>query len=73
VGTSTLTLIVSGTEISKDLVDTTTVNVVKKDGKKFINQYEIVKDLGKGSFGKVRLPLCSVRAVSKKIKQPRAT
>mmetsp|Transcript_42121 Transcript_42121/g.86060 ORF Transcript_42121/g.86060 Transcript_42121/m.86060 type:complete len:326 (+) Transcript_42121:474-1451(+) len=42
-------------EISKDLVDTDTVNVRKEEGVKYVNQYEIVKDLGKGSFGKVKL------------------
>eukprot|EP00293_Proteomonas_sulcata_P009738 CAMPEP_0184301016 /NCGR_PEP_ID=MMETSP1049-20130417/11304_1 /TAXON_ID=77928 /ORGANISM="Proteomonas sulcata, Strain CCMP704" /LENGTH=302 /DNA_ID=CAMNT_0026611881 /DNA_START=166 /DNA_END=1074 /DNA_ORIENTATION=+ len=43
-------------DISRDLVDTTTVTARKDDdGKKYVNQYEIVKDLGKGSFGKVKL------------------
>mmetsp|Transcript_12775 Transcript_12775/g.30432 ORF Transcript_12775/g.30432 Transcript_12775/m.30432 type:complete len:324 (-) Transcript_12775:87-1058(-) len=42
-------------DIARDLVDTETVNVRKEGDKKFVNQYEIVKELGKGSFGKVKL------------------
>ena len=29
--------------------------IVKLGGKKFVNQYEFVKEIGKGSFGKVKL------------------
>uniref|UniRef100_A0A7S1DII3 Protein kinase domain-containing protein n=1 Tax=Hemiselmis andersenii TaxID=464988 RepID=A0A7S1DII3_HEMAN len=42
-------------EISSALVDTTALSVVKRDGVKLINQYEVIKDLGRGSFGKVKL------------------
>jgi len=42
-------------DISRDLVDTETVNVRKDGETKFVNQYEIIKELGKGSFGKVKL------------------
>ncbi|EKX50285.1 hypothetical protein GUITHDRAFT_85443 [Guillardia theta CCMP2712] len=42
-------------EISRNLVDTPIVTIRKEDGRKFINQYETLKELGKGSFGKVKL------------------
>lgn len=42
-------------DISRDLVDTTSVEVIKQDDVKFINGYEILKELGKGSYGKVML------------------
>eukprot|EP00291_Cryptomonas_curvata_P002657 CAMPEP_0172185954 /NCGR_PEP_ID=MMETSP1050-20130122/20461_1 /TAXON_ID=233186 /ORGANISM="Cryptomonas curvata, Strain CCAP979/52" /LENGTH=283 /DNA_ID=CAMNT_0012860007 /DNA_START=44 /DNA_END=892 /DNA_ORIENTATION=+ len=42
-------------DISRDLVDTTTVTIVKSEDSKFINDYEVIKDLGKGSYGKVKL------------------
>ena len=29
------------------------MNIVKQDDTKFINDYEVLKDLGKGSYGKV--------------------
>ena len=40
-------------DISRDLVDTTSVTIVKQDDTKFINDFEVLKDLGKGSYGKV--------------------
>jgi len=41
--------------MSRDLVDTSSVDVRKQDGKKYVNQYEVLKLLGRGSFGKVKL------------------
>ena len=41
--------------VSKSVVS----KMKQKDGKKKINQYLVIKDIGKGSFGKVKLALNS--------------
>jgi len=42
-------------DISRDLVDTTQITVTKTGDAKHVNQFEVLRDLGKGSFGKVKL------------------
>ncbi|EKX50264.1 hypothetical protein GUITHDRAFT_104079 [Guillardia theta CCMP2712] len=42
-------------DISRDLVDTQEVTERKQEGVEWINEFEVVKDLGMGSFGTVKL------------------
>eukprot|EP00960_Hanusia_phi_P077351 768681-Hanusia_phi.AAC.5 len=42
-------------DISRDLVDTQEVTERRQEGVDWINEFEVVKDLGMGSFGTVKL------------------
>lgn len=42
--------------LDHDVVETRTVNKIRDDtGRKFINQYEVGKEIGRGMHGKVRV------------------